>query len=86
MCVLDLNKRFGITNQIEFTSGKGDFIYGNIRNAQATATISLYGGQVLSYKPVNVTDDLLFVSEHAYYQRGKAIKGWYTGMLALVWF
>ncbi len=71
----DLNKNFGITNQIEFTQDKADFIYANIRSTQATAKISLYGGQVLSYKPLKAADDLLFLSDHAYYAKGKAIKG-----------
>jgi glucose-6-phosphate 1-epimerase len=44
----------------------------------AQALISLYGGQVLSYKPKSLVvedNDLLFLSEKAYYEKGKAIKG-----------
>jgi glucose-6-phosphate 1-epimerase len=71
----NLNKNFGITDQLVFTTDQSDFIFANIRTAQASATISLYGGQVLSYKPANATDDLMFLSKHAYYETGKAIKG-----------
>ena len=71
----NLNKNFGITDQLIFKTDQSDFICANIQTAQASATISLYGGQVLSYKPANVSDDLMFLSEHAYYKKGKAIKG-----------
>ena len=71
----NLNKNYGITDQLVFTTDQSDFIYANIQTAQASATISLYGGQVLSYKPANASDDLMFLSEHAYYKKGKAIKG-----------
>ena len=71
----NLNKNYGITDQLVFTTDQSDFIYANIQTAQASATISLYGGQVLSYKPANASDDLLFLSEQAYYKKGKAIKG-----------
>jgi glucose-6-phosphate 1-epimerase len=37
--------------------------------------ISVYAGQVLSFRPVGEVDDLMFLSEKAYYQTGKAIKG-----------
>ena len=35
----------------------------------------MYAGQVLSYRPTSATEDLMFLSEKAYYQTGKAIKG-----------
>ncbi|MEN9520982.1 MAG: hypothetical protein RLZZ381_3570, partial [Cyanobacteriota bacterium] len=44
-------------------------------NEYAEATISVYAGQVLSFKPVGQTEDMMFVSSQAYYQTGKAIKG-----------
>jgi glucose-6-phosphate 1-epimerase len=37
--------------------------------------VSLHAGQVLSFRPTGTPHDLLFVSEAAYYQAGKAIKG-----------
>ncbi len=47
----------------------------DVDNAHATARISLYGGQVLAYRPRGAAADLLFASEQAQYQPGKAIRG-----------
>lgn len=46
-----------------------------IKNRFATAEISLYGGQVLSFQPSNAQADLLFLSDRSHYQPGKAIRG-----------
>jgi len=70
-----LNERFGITDQLKFVGGKGGLTNVVITNHHATATVSLYAGQVLSYKPVGTKADLMFLSEQAHYQSGKAIKG-----------
>ena len=73
--IQQLNADFGIANQIEFITGKGGLPCIQINNDQASALISVYAGQVLSFKPVNEAEDLLFVSDNAYFQEGKAIKG-----------
>lgn len=70
-----LNTDFGIADQLTFTEGKGGFPMIDIKNDYATAQISVYGGQVLSFQPLSQKQDLLFVSATAYYQEGKAIKG-----------
>jgi glucose-6-phosphate 1-epimerase len=70
-----LNERFGITDQLEFVEGKGGLTIAVIKNKYASAVVSLYAGQVLSYRPANTSADLMFLSEQAYYQTGKAIKG-----------
>ncbi|HEY9888003.1 MAG TPA: D-hexose-6-phosphate mutarotase [Candidatus Obscuribacterales bacterium] len=75
MDLAQLNSTYGIAGQVTFVSGKGEFPYLQVNNAQATALISLYGGQVLAFKPHDAAHDLMFVSENAYYQPGKAIKG-----------
>jgi len=75
MDLAQLNQAYGLDGQLSFVEGKGGFPHIEVSNAQATALISMYGGQVLSFQPRGVTDDLLFVSENAYYQSGKAIKG-----------
>lgn len=75
MDLAQLNTEHGIANQVEFVSGKGDFPYIKVTTDQAEALISIYGGQVLSFKPKGASHDLLFVSENAYYTSGKAIKG-----------
>jgi len=75
MNIEQLNADYGIADQLQFTLGKGDLPTITITNSHAQAVISVYAGQVLSYKPVAETEDLMFLSEQAYYQAGKAIKG-----------
>ena len=66
---------FEIENELQFVDIEHGFTYIEINNAKAHATISTYSGQVLSYRPKNQQNDLLFVSDKAYYEDGKAIKG-----------
>ncbi len=72
---------FAIKNNLTFAEGKGNLPFIEIENEYATALISIYGAQVLSYKPKqsekekSFHTDLLFVSEKAYFEQGKAIKG-----------
>ena len=75
MNVEQLNTDYGITSQLIFVEGKGGFPFIEIRSAKARALISIYAGQVLSFRPAGEADDLMFLSEKAYYQAGKAIKG-----------
>jgi glucose-6-phosphate 1-epimerase len=75
MTIEQLNAEYGIENQLTFVEGKGGFPMMAITNDKATARISVYGGQVLSFQPKTETHDLLFVSANAYYAEGKAIKG-----------
>lgn len=63
-----------LTHQLTFVEGPGGLPMIEINNPLAKATISVYGGQVLSFQPVGAAD-LLFLSEQAYYAEGKAIKG-----------
>lgn len=62
-------------NQVEFIKGKGGLPFLKVNNTKASALISIYAGQVLSYKPEGEAEDVMFVSENAYFQEGKAIKG-----------
>ena len=75
MNIEQLNADYGIADKAKFVEGKGGFPVIEINNEHARAVISLYAGQVLSYQPVNQTQDLMFVSDNAYYQTGKAMKG-----------
>ena len=68
-----LNAQCGI-EELQFVEGPGGLIMAEIDNNLAKARISTYSGQVISFQPHGV-EDLLFVSELAYYQPGKAIKG-----------
>jgi len=70
-----LNARFALDNQLKFVAGQGGFPNAVIDNDYASTTVSLYAGQVLSWRPKAMQHDVLFLSERAYYQAGKAIKG-----------
>lgn len=73
-----LNQRFAINNadtQLCIELGASNFPIIDINNKHAHARISLYGGQVLSYRPQGAAQDMLFLSEKALYQSGKAIRG-----------
>lgn len=70
-----LNADYGIVNQLKFVEGKGGFPVIEVDNNKAKARISAYAGQVLSFQPVGEPEDLMFVSENAYYKTGKATKG-----------
>jgi len=70
-----LNQKFGIHNQLEFTENNEGFVIISITNAYATAQVSSYAGQVLSFKPNNQAEDLLFLSDQIVYQHGKALRG-----------
>jgi glucose-6-phosphate 1-epimerase len=75
MDLIQLNADYGLDGQLQFISGKGNFPVIKVTNDQATALISVYGGQVLSFQPQGEPQDLMFVSDNAYYKTGKAIKG-----------
>jgi len=66
---------YEIENELWFIEIEHGFTYIEINNSKAHATISTYSGQVLSYRPKDQQHDLLFVSDKAYYEDGKAIKG-----------
>ena len=75
MDIEQLNIKYGIAGQLKFVKGEGGFPFILIRNRSATALISLYAGQVLSFLPAGEGEDLLFLSQKAYYDAGKAIRG-----------
>ncbi|MEZ5542846.1 MAG: D-hexose-6-phosphate mutarotase [Pseudomonadota bacterium] len=70
-----LSAQYAIPGQLQFDTGRGGFPVAVIQNAHATAMVSLYAGQVLSWHPLTQAHEVLFLSEKAYYQTGKAIKG-----------
>jgi glucose-6-phosphate 1-epimerase len=75
MNIQQLNTDYGIADKVSFVAGQGDFPLIKVSNEYAEATISVYAGQVLSFKLVDQTEDAMFLSGQAYYQPGKAIKG-----------
>ncbi|MGB7932670.1 MAG: D-hexose-6-phosphate mutarotase [Gammaproteobacteria bacterium] len=70
-----LNATHGIADTLCFVTGNGGLPLIDIDNGRARALISPYAGQVLSFLPAGEPEDLLFLSQHAYFQPGKAIKG-----------
>jgi glucose-6-phosphate 1-epimerase len=70
-----LNAQHGIEGSLRLVEGQGGMPMIEIENAHATALISLHAGQVLGYRPNEAAQDMLFVSERAYFAPGKAIKG-----------
>lgn len=75
MNVIQLNKNHGIPGTLSFLQWGNGVPLVAVHNQSAQALISLYGGQVLSFKPVHATDDLLFLSRNALMQGKKAIRG-----------
>jgi glucose-6-phosphate 1-epimerase len=70
----ELNKQFALAGRVEFVAGAGDMPQIQVHTAMAQASIALYGGQVLSYQPVGMAE-LLYLSEQAIFEQGKAIRG-----------
>jgi D-hexose-6-phosphate mutarotase len=69
-----LNERFAIAGQLTFKAGSGGLPMAVIGNSHGRATVSLLGGQVLSYQPVG-HGEVLWVSRQSKYEPGKAIRG-----------
>lgn len=72
-----LNKQFSFqdgSHILVFKSGKGDLPVIEIKNEQATATISLQGAQVLSWVPTG-EDEVIWVSDDAKFAPGKSVRG-----------
>jgi glucose-6-phosphate 1-epimerase len=80
MNIEQLNASYSIADQLEFIAGKGGLPMIQVNSSKAKALISIHAGQVLSFKPANEPEDVLFLSEKAYYQDGKRC----TDMLAVV--
>ena len=70
-----LNAAHGIEGILTIARGPADRPLIEIESDLASARISPFAGQVLSYRPRDAEADLLFVSERAYFAPGKAIKG-----------
>ena len=75
MNIEQLNADYGIGNKVKFVEGKGGLTFVEVNNEYAKATISLYGGHILSFKPRTQAEDVIFLSNLAIYKEGKAIRG-----------
>lgn len=69
-----LNQRFGAPGRIAFRAGEAGLPIIVLVNAYGTCELSLYGGQVLSYRPTGHVP-VLFTSKAAVYEPGKPIRG-----------
>lgn len=70
----ELQEKFGSTNHIVFKQLDNGIVLAKIDNAFATATVCLYGGQVIQWQPKTQTVPVLWDSSLAHYQPGKAIR------------
>jgi len=75
MTIEQLNADYGIADKVEIVAGKGGFPVIKVNNEHAKATISVYAAQVISFQAVDQTEDIMFLSNKAYYQEGKSMKG-----------
>ena len=69
-----LNARFGILGVAEVVEGNGGLPVVRVATEAATAEVSLYGGQVIRWKPAGA-DEVLFLSEKSYWEEKRAIRG-----------
>lgn len=69
-----LQKRFGAAGRLAFRVGEGGLPVAVLASPHGSCEVSLYGGQVLRYKPLGHAP-VLFVSRQAVYERGRAIRG-----------
>jgi glucose-6-phosphate 1-epimerase len=75
MNINQLNLSYGIQGQVNFEIGNGGFPFIHVQNQSASALISLYGGQILSFKPADEKADMLFLGKKALFKHGEAIRG-----------
>ena len=69
--IANLATNLGTVEQVDIVDG---FPAIEINHPNCTASISLYGGQVLNWQPVN-EQEVFWLSDTSLYQQGKAIRG-----------
>lgn len=74
MDLTELNRRFGALGRIVFREGPGGDAIATLVAPQGSCEISLYGGQVLSYRALGF-QDTLWLSPLASFAHGDAIRG-----------
>jgi glucose-6-phosphate 1-epimerase len=74
MNIEQLNTDFAIPGHLSIEIGEGGLPFIKVSNEYATASISVYAGQVLAYQPVTQEQDVLFTNTHAVFQQGKPIR------------
>lgn len=69
-----LNRQLDADGQITYVRGPGDLVIAEIANEAASASVSLYGGHVLSYRR-HEGQPVLWLSGKSWYEIGKPIRG-----------
>lgn len=70
----ELQAQFGMDGVVEISDRTPHYPVIEINNAHAKASIALHGGHVMTFQP-HGQDPVLWVSNTAYYQEGKSIRG-----------
>lgn len=73
--VKDLSQQFGIEGRLYFETLGDGMVQAVISTPQAEARLCLQGAHLLSWRPRNQTQDVLWLSEQARYLTGKSIRG-----------
>jgi len=73
--VQQLNKQFGIGEQLIFREDSSGLIVAEINNAEATATLCLQGAHLMSWRPKNQAVPVVWLSRDAKMAAGKSIRG-----------
>jgi glucose-6-phosphate 1-epimerase len=74
MDISELNEKYRVAGEIEFSTGTGGLPVIVISNQHATSLIFLHGAHVVSYQPKG-SHDLLWMSPDSVFEEGKAIRG-----------
>lgn len=69
-----LNRRFGIAGMAQVAAGRGGLPTVRITTEAAAAEISLYGAQVISWRPAGA-EEVIFLSAQSRWENGGAIRG-----------
>jgi glucose-6-phosphate 1-epimerase len=69
-----LNRRFSIAGTAQVVAGKGGLPVVRINSPAAHAEISLYGAQVLSWRPAGA-EEVIFLSDRSHWEPGVPIRG-----------
>jgi len=70
-----LNKQFGIGEQLIFSEDPSGLVVAEINNAEATATLCLQGAHLMSWRPKNQVVPVVWLSRDAKMAVGKSIRG-----------
>ncbi len=73
--VKELTAHFGIEKMLEFSQNEHGLIKAQITTATCTAEVYMQGAHLTQWQPVTSKNPVLFLSERATFEPGKAIRG-----------